>query len=211
MEESDCKVKIFSDDEVNHFRIINLLYRIAPSAVRVKFDKELHPNVLENTLKTNRCKIMEPLRKKKVINQTQWNLLYPKTGVVSSTTFDLTLMICLLRNLASIPVEDILPHASDTSEAADLSRLKNYRNHFAHDGYSLTDADFELYWTDICQAIQRLGGPKFERECSDLKLFKLTEINKEILIQFINSEKAASTPDVLQRKSKLSCIYKSFE
>ncbi|VDI15846.1 Hypothetical predicted protein [Mytilus galloprovincialis] len=190
---------IFSRDDINHFRINNLLYRIAPSAVRVKFDKELHPSVLEKTLKTDRWKIMEPLRKKKFINQTQWDLLYPKTGVVSSSTFDLTLMICLLRNLASIPVGDILPHASDTSEAADLSRIKYYRNRFAHnDGYSLSDADFELYWSDICKAILRLDGQTFQQDCNDLKLLNLTETNKEILIKLINLENAASTPNVLQ-------------
>lgn len=81
MEESDCKVKIFSHDEVNHFRIINLLYKIAPSAVRVKFDREFHPSGgLERTLLADRFKVMEPLRKKKFINQTQWDLLYPKSG-----------------------------------------------------------------------------------------------------------------------------------
>lgn len=71
---------IFSRDDINHFRIINLLYRIAPSAVRVKFDNEFDPSILEQTLKRNRGKIMDLTTKKKVINQTQLGLLYQKRG-----------------------------------------------------------------------------------------------------------------------------------
>lgn len=79
-------------------------------------------------------------------------MLYIKTGVASSKTFDLTLMICLLRNLASIEVGDKLPLSSVINEAADLSRIKYYRNKFAHhDGCMVTNTDFEIYWSDIWQ------------------------------------------------------------
>jgi hypothetical protein len=47
----------------------------------------------------------------------------------SSKDFDITLMICLLRNLMPIDIMDNrLPSATDTSLRADLSRIKYYRN-----------------------------------------------------------------------------------
>lgn len=74
------------------------------------------------------------------------------TGEASSADFDLTLMIILLNNLADIPIGDKLPAHGDTSEAADLTRIKLYRNFIAHN----TDAaicvvDFKSYWADIEQ------------------------------------------------------------
>lgn len=68
----------------------------------------------------------------------------------TSTDFDLTLMICLLRNLAEVDISDILPNAKDTSEAASLSRLKYYRNQVVHSQtFSLSDKEFKQYWDDI--------------------------------------------------------------
>jgi hypothetical protein len=51
------------------------------------------------------------------------------SGEPSSKDFDITLMICLLRNLIPhITIMDRLPSATDTSLGADLSRIKYYRN-----------------------------------------------------------------------------------
>ncbi|XP_076087737.1 uncharacterized protein LOC143058158 [Mytilus galloprovincialis] len=125
----------------------------------------------------------------------------PKPGTVTSTKFDLTLMICLIRHLTPIQVGDILPLKSDVSEGADLSRLKYYRNMFAHrDAWKLTSKDFETYWFDICQAIQRLGGPQFKHICDDLKDRILNTIDKEVLIEIRNSRKESSqVPKALQK------------
>lgn len=73
-------------------------------------------------------------------------------GKACSKSFDLTLMICLIRNLTEITVGDVLPVASDTSEGADLYRLKYYRNMIVHrwDG-TLSDKKFEECWSDISQ------------------------------------------------------------
>jgi hypothetical protein len=49
-----------------------------------------------------------------------------------STDFDITLMMCLLRNLKQIGLKDSLPSATDTSLKADLSRIKHYRNMIVH-------------------------------------------------------------------------------
>ena len=68
----------------------------------------------------------------------------------SSKDFDITLMICLLRNLTSIAIMDRLPSATDTSLRADLSRIKFYRNKIVHCNSALVDdTDFESYWNDV--------------------------------------------------------------
>ena len=89
---------------------------------------------------------------KKRITQPQWNVLFPTTGEQPlSKNFDITLMICLLRNLIPIDIMDNkLPLATDTSLRADLSRIKYYRNIIVHCD-SIADTDFESYWKDVTQ------------------------------------------------------------
>lgn len=45
---------------------------------------------------------------------------------------------------------DILPPASEITKAADLTRIKHYRNYVAHLDDSIMDtASFNTAWTDI--------------------------------------------------------------
>jgi hypothetical protein len=64
---------------------------------------------------------------------------------MSFKDFDITLMICLLRNLIPIDIMDNrLPSATETSLRADLSRIKFYRNIIVHcDSALIDDTDFE--------------------------------------------------------------------
>ena len=76
------------------------------------------------------------------------------SGEPSSKDFDITLMICLLRNLIPIDIMDRLPSATDTSLRADLSRIKYYRNIIVHcDSALVDDTDFESYWKDVTPVI----------------------------------------------------------
>jgi hypothetical protein len=54
------------------------------------------------------------------------------TKALSQCTIDITLMICLLRNLIPIAIIDGLPSVTDQSLRADLSRIKFYRNFIVH-------------------------------------------------------------------------------
>ena len=76
------------------------------------------------------------------------------SGEPSSKDFDITLMICLLRNLIPIDIMDRLPSATDTSLRADLSRIKYYRNMIVQSNSALVDdTDFESYWNDVTPVI----------------------------------------------------------
>ncbi|CAC5384269.1 unnamed protein product [Mytilus coruscus] len=129
--------------------------------------------------------MLEPLKRKRIINQTQWDKLFPNSGIVSSNSFDMTLMICLLRHLISEDVGEFLPiDPKNLSVGADLSRLKYYRNQIAHsDAGVLPDKNFENYWKDITQAIVRLGGVDFQQRCDDLKVSRLDDSEMEILAE----------------------------
>lgn len=67
-------------EETNYLRIANLLLRKAPPAVRVKFDSEFDPVMLQKTLNQSRTQKLDKLRKKGIINSKQWDLLFPRTG-----------------------------------------------------------------------------------------------------------------------------------
>lgn len=66
-------------------------------------------------------------------------------------------MLCLLRNLTEIDVYDQTPQTNDTSVAADLGRIKYYRNWISHINESKVSSEsFILIWTDITQVRIRL-------------------------------------------------------
>lgn len=66
-----------SPEEENFVRLNLLLTGISPRAVRTLFDYEFAPVCLDATLKAEFNKLKD-LQKKRVINQSQWNLLSPK-------------------------------------------------------------------------------------------------------------------------------------
>ncbi|CAG2251631.1 unnamed protein product [Mytilus edulis] len=176
-----------SQEEENYVRISLLLTGISPRAARNYFDFEFAPACLDATLKKEYNNLLD-LKKKHRINQTQWNLLYPRfPDVLDSKTFDITLMIALLRNIAKINPPhsgfDILPSAMETTPAADLARIKYYRNYMAHlDDGKVINKNFNTAWDDISEAIGRLGGLQMKNECDQLRTKTLDPTNKEIIM-----------------------------
>lgn len=73
------------------------------------------------------------------------------TGKPSSEDFDITLMICLIRNMTDIQIGMELPLPTQVSVGDDLTRIRYYRNKIAHTENFLNDAEFNIYWEDISQ------------------------------------------------------------
>lgn len=63
----------------------------------------------------------------------------------SSTTFDITLMILLLKHLLGIRIVDQLQDTIKLDDEAALSIIKYYRNRFVHK----SDSDFMKKWDQI--------------------------------------------------------------
>ncbi|VDI49212.1 Hypothetical predicted protein [Mytilus galloprovincialis] len=171
----------------NYVTLDRLLKQVAEPVVRKRFDIEFHPTVLQKTLNRESSKIKNISQ----INRKQLDTLFPprdRTPVCSSD-FDLTLMILLIRNLTQIQISDICSVPNDTSQGADISRIKYYRNVLAHCNGNISDVEFEKQWVEICQALVRLGGERYKEICAQLKVTSLSSrkgygmknIHKEII------------------------------
>ncbi|XP_052103708.1 uncharacterized protein LOC127737213 [Mytilus californianus] len=115
-----------------------------------------------------------------------------KDDVPDSKSFDVTLMILLMRNLTPMNPPlcgfDKLPSDLETTQAADLARIKHYRNELAHlQNCKVDTAFFTTAWTDITGAIHRLGGQQMKEECEHLKTKQLDQSNQELIIDIKRS------------------------
>ena len=161
----------------NYARLCRLLVDVGSQVLRSTFD-QIHPPVtLHKVLgSTSVHYALKSLRKKKVLNPTQWGKLYPSHSTVSSATFDITLLLVLLRNICGLNPPstgwDCLPPAINISISDDIARVKYYRNSLI--GYasqaSVDDSSFSAYWQEIREALVRLGGAHFRTEIDNLEL-----------------------------------------
>ncbi|CAC5390468.1 unnamed protein product [Mytilus coruscus] len=179
---------VISREEINFLRVANLLIRHSPKAVRILFNREFNPSGLTSVLSKNRNKL-DKLKKKHVITQTQWSLLFPSGSVPDSSHFDLTLMVCLLRNLTKITIQDKLPQPSDLSEGAAVSRIKYYRNQIAHsDSGALSDLEFSKTFDEVSMAIEIICPP-MKTDCETLKDAHIDHSVHDIYLEFVKNEK----------------------
>ncbi|XP_063400600.1 uncharacterized protein LOC134685097 [Mytilus trossulus] len=180
-----------AEEEENYVRLGLFLKGVTPRAVRTYFDSVFPPTSLPSTLSTDHSTLLD-FKIKRIINKAQWNLLIPRNGVPDSKTFDVTLMICLIRNLTSInpPINgfDSLPLPGETTPGSDLARIKCYRNKLAHhDSNTIDTTYFNTAWRDISEAVRRLGGQILYKECQDLKVKILDQSNQEIMLEIKQS------------------------
>ena len=153
-------------ETTNYARLCRLLVDVGANVLRGTFEKKRPKGNLDTVLSNPPAHAtLQTLRKKRVLNATQWGKLYPAIkSSVSSANFDITLLMVLLRNicgLVSPPTGwDSLPAATDLSSEADIVRIKCYRNTvYGHASEaSVDDATFSQYWQDIQDALVRLGG-----------------------------------------------------
>ncbi|XP_063405881.1 ankyrin repeat domain-containing protein 17-like [Mytilus trossulus] len=177
-----------SQEDINFLRLAGLLIRVAPRAVRRKFDFEFHPEQLQQFLREKRGKIDDLRRNKRVITLAQYDLLYPRgsTGVLSDM-FDVSLMACLLRHFTDLDIQESLPVKINHSVAADISRIKFYRNSIVHSDSGKVDEDkFLEIWNCVTEAILRLA-PEMKQEIDALISSSLTNVTD--IIDCIRLEK----------------------
>ncbi|CAC5413876.1 unnamed protein product [Mytilus coruscus] len=166
-------------EEKNYWKFCMLNVRVVPDALRTYFDGLIPPTSLAIIINKN-SKTISYLVNRRVINAaqldilqkipgTKWALTCPPVPIghnaTSSGDFDVTLMVCLLRNLPlpgiSSPASgwDNLPSPSDISAGAYLARIKYYRNEIAHSTENnLNTLDFQDKWKTISEAITFCNG-----------------------------------------------------
>ncbi|XP_076096578.1 uncharacterized protein LOC143067286 [Mytilus galloprovincialis] len=120
----------------------------------------------------------------------------PGIYVPDSKTFDVTLIITLIRHLTDLTPPrggyDQLPSDNETTPTSDLARIKYYRNILAHlDEGKINNTTFKTMfttaWNDITGAIRRLGGQQMKEECDILKTKILDQSNQEIMLDIKHS------------------------
>ena len=187
-------------ETANYARLCRLLVDAGSDALRDAFDKSRPTGDLNSVLSSPPVHaVLQSLRKKRILNPSQWGKLYPAIkSAVSSKNFDITLLMVLLRNICGLlpPASgwDKLPPATDTTLEADIVRIKCYRNTvYGHASEaSVDDPTFNQYWKNIQDAIVRLGGAGYQSAIDDLKKkcidSDFEEHYKELLKQCIMDE-----------------------
>jgi WD40 repeat protein len=156
------------NDQANGARLSRLLVNKGTQALRATFDFTYRSSTLTAVLNTKTNKATLKKLKYKVIILSQWKLLYPSSGPPDSKNFDVTLLTVLLRNICGLtrPASgwDDLPPDSDTSVAANIARIKFYRNqvHAHITTTEIANDEFEDLWLKISKALINLGIPKSE-------------------------------------------------
>lgn len=103
------------------------------------------------------------------------------SDVPDSKTFDISLMITLLRNLTKIGHPsggfDCLPNSMETSSFADLARLKYYRNYLAHLGDANGgNTEFNNAWDNI-SGVGIASSIIFQFQIYSINLYDLQDLH----------------------------------
>ena len=166
-----------SRETTNYARLCVLLVDVSSQVLRGTFDRIRPRGRLDTVLGTPPTSdTLKSLLKRKVLNPSQWSILYPAIkSSVSSEKFDITLLMVLLRNICGLTPPaagwDALPSPTDVNCEDDLARIKYYRNTvYGHAAQaSVDDANFNDYWMKIRNTLVRLGGAVYEAAIDGVK------------------------------------------
>ena len=216
--------------KANYSRVCQLLIDKGGIALRGALHAVHPPSTLSAVLNTNKATLLK--MRKRVINDPQWDLLFPASGSPDSNNFDITLLTILLRNICALPSPttgwDVMPPPSDSSISADIARIKILRNeiygHISRAEYDNTK--FEKYWQDVSGPLIRLGIPQKdidqlkvaplspEEESYFEKLKEWKEVEDELLSrladlenEFFNLRRAVETASTSKLKQLAKCDF----
>ena len=153
-----------SVEKTNGNKLSRLLIDGGTTVLRNIFDSYHPPKTLFVNLHAN-YSILSNLWRKKILNGSQWEKLFPPSGGhPSSKNFDITLLFLLLSNICGLYPPSSgpwhkMPPASDTSREANLTRVKFYRNelygHVATTG--IPTPEFIVKWQEVSFVLVSLG------------------------------------------------------
>ena len=152
-----------SDEKTNGFKLMRLIVDGGTEALRQALTKYC-PGKLQVVLSTHHHTLLK-LKHKKIINQNQWDKLYPAASVPPNINdFDITLLCVLLKNICGLkshkdPIWHNIPNVLDHSVEADIARVRSFRNErFGHiPNTAVSDGDFQSFWAEISVPLVRLG------------------------------------------------------
>ena len=149
--------------KTNGAKLSRLLIDGGTTVLRNVFDKHHPPANLAADLHAS-YSILNDLLCRRVLNNHQWNKLFPPGGTPpDANTFDITLLFLLLTSICGLSPPPTgwhkKPIPSDTSQVANLARIKFFRNHlYGHVTTTGVDTPtFNALWMEISAALVALG------------------------------------------------------
>jgi len=163
----------------NYFRLARLTLIAGTDQIRqCVLDRLPAGQTLHTELQRHRCKL-DTLRRRRVISEPQWQLLYPTQGNADLALIDMTLWITLLRTV--VPASELgarhvrwheAPDDDQTEWYHDVLRIRATRNSLAHlIRPELDDDTFDRLWNYVAAALRRLDW--YERAYSAKPYFFL--------------------------------------
>ena len=185
-------------EKANFTRLSRLLVDKGTEALRNTFDAIHPPTALPSALALANKSLLR--LKFRIINDYQWKLLYPPSGnPPDSKTFDLQLLNILLRNISDFASPatgwDVMPLDTDRSIAANIVRIKMYRNEFYTRATStrIDNATFESLWQKISQALVELNIP--QKDLYELKTSPLEPEQERFVLRLGPKDERESWSD----------------
>ena len=176
-----------SQPETNGAKLSRLIVDGGTEAIRRVLERHYPtPELLAQGLRSYHTTLLDLLRRR-ILNDTQWYLLFPKGGDLPNLrNFDITLLFVLIRNVCGLSPPstgwNAEPLATDNSQEANIVRMKWYRNEiYAHASSTSVDtAVFESCWKNVSEALVALG---IDRE--EIERLKLTSLDAERYLQLL--------------------------
>ena len=153
---------------------LQLLNEKTTQTLRNKFHQYFSsdPKTLFKELSAHKA-ILKGCLRRKILYREQYALLLPSNGLSDSKTFDISLLIFLLRELCALqePITgwDADPSPTDQTESANLVRVRKGRNKIQHRPLQWDVTSFNSLWDEIGESLIGLGATKDElkelKEC----------------------------------------------
>ena len=157
-----------SGEKTNGAKLSRLLIDGGTTVLKIAFDHYHAPANLAVNLNFQ-FKTLHVLLRRRIMNKSQWDKLFPPSGVTpDSSTFDITLLFLLLTNICGLAPPssgwNSKPHPSDSSFEANLARIKFFRNElYGHVSNTSVDTPtFNALWQEISAVLVSLGLSKAE-------------------------------------------------
>lgn len=150
-----------TDDTLHGVKLNILLINGGTEGLRRVFDGLVSPPKLQQFLAIKEPEIKK-LYRKRIINKSQWDKLYPPVGTSTSKNFDISLLYVLLRSVCGLPAPatgwGTKPSPTDHSVEGAVEMIHWYRNNCGHAlMVEVDESSFESSWKEISEAIKVLG------------------------------------------------------
>lgn len=154
-------VQARADETGNVSRLIRLLMVGGTEALRGVFDRFYPAGELKAFLNSNRPTLLA-LMKRRTLSPVQWKKLFPPLSTPDSSTFDISLLVLLLRNICGLRCPpngwNTMPSPDDITLEADIARIKHMRNLLLHMvPMDVSYRDFDTQWKKMIAVLERLG------------------------------------------------------